>query len=170
MMSKQTAGFRMAPLPGWIRAANGIARTFGIARGSFWPERIMTDAGHAAGLPPDFPPHVHEAVDVLCRSIREETNLHALGVANNYNLLGIGLAQFLLVEKMFADDPSLINEPLLSPVVVVGMPRSGTTFLHRLLAAAPDAMGVSFSQHVYPVRPKPFDYREWEVQAIFFHG
>jgi len=166
MNSQPAPGFSVKPLPVLIRSANAAARVLGIGVDVLKPERVMQDAARKAGLPPDFPGHVHEALDVLYRSLREEAALHGLGIANNQNMLVTGLSQLLLIEKMFADDPSLSKEPLLSPIVVTGLPRSGTTFLHRMLSAAPDAMGVPLHRHVYPVRPQSFDYRTWEVRLL----
>ncbi|MBK9265185.1 MAG: sulfotransferase [Polyangiaceae bacterium] len=168
MSTAAPIGFQIMPLPRWLRVANGAAAIVSGERWELTPERFMTAAGHAAGLPPEFPAHVHEALEVLCKSLRDDAKLHWFGTANTEDLLVTGLAEMLRVEKMFADDPSLAKTPLLSPVIVTGLPRSGTTFLHRLLSASPDAIGVPMYRHVYPTRPEPFDYRLRLTQVKFF--
>lgn len=168
MMSEQGVGFSLKPLPRWIDGAVGIAEALGLHNDRLQPEPLMHQAAKVAGLPPDFPSHVREALQVLCQSLKTEVHLNWLGVANNYNLLVGGLATLLRVEKMFQDDPSLANEPLLNPMVVIGLPRSGTTFLHRLLSASPDAVGVPLWRHLFPVVLRRFDFRQLEAKALLF--
>src|SRR5262249_53382056 len=105
--------------------------------------------------------------DVLCRSLRDEANLHWFGRLNVYNLLVTGLSSLLRVEQQFATDPTLAHEPLIPPLIVTGIPRSGTTFLHRLLAAEPQAASISLSRHIFPLPHTPVNYRWCEVQAKF---
>jgi hypothetical protein len=160
-------GFEQVPLPTYLRAANRVAALAGSDASFFAPERIFADAARHAGLPEQFPEHVSEAVEVLCRSLRDEADLHWFGRSLQHNLLVTGLSAFLRVEKAFADDPTLENEPLVPPLIVTGLPRSGTTFLHRLLAAEPEATAVSLLQHTHPLPYKPLDYRWIEVGARF---
>lgn len=163
MKSSHPVGFSLKPLPLWLRMTNRVAAVVNSGWDSLLPERLMTDAGAIAGLTPEFPAHVHEALHVLHASMRDETDMHYLGVANMQTMLVTGLASLLRVEKMFADDPSLAREPLLSPVIVAGLPRSGTTFLHRMLCAVPDAVGVLMRDHFTPV---PLDSLAYSKTAI----
>lgn len=160
-------GFTQRPLPWWLRAANSLAAPFGGGLAALSPPRLMAAAGRQAGLPPEFPPHVHDALEVLCGSLQNEAGLHWFGVQNALTLLVTGLAAQLRIEHMFAQDPTLAEEPLIDPVVVIGLPRSGTTFLHRLLCATPDAVGVTLSEHTLPVQHGRLDTRKLEVKAKF---
>lgn len=167
MMSQQAAGFSLKPLPLWLRATNRIADTFGSGLDPLLPERLMTDAGALVNLPPEFPTHVYEALHVLYESMRGETKMHFLGIENMHMMLLTGLACLLQIEKTFADNPSLAREPLLSPMVVVGLPRSGTTFLHRLLSSTPEATGVLMREHFTPVELEAFGYTPRAIRAKF---
>ncbi|HRI70602.1 MAG TPA: sulfotransferase [Polyangium sp.] len=167
MTSIEPVGFSLIPPPSWLRVTNRIADIFGSGLDALLPERLMTDAGAIAGLPPEFPAHVYDALQVLYESMRAETKMHYLGRANMQTMLVTGLACMLRIEKMFADDPSLAREPLLSPVVVVGVPRSGTTFLHRLLSSAPDATGILMREHFTPVDLDAFGYSPRAIQVKF---
>jgi hypothetical protein len=160
-------GFSLKPLPSWLRATNKLADVFRIGHDSLVPDRLMSDAAEAAKLPPEFPTHVKEALEVLCASLRDDAKLHYLGVADMQNMLVTGLATLLRIEKMFADDPSLAHEPLLSPMVVVGIPRSGTTFLHRLLSTAPDATGILMREHFTPVPLDAIGYSPLAIRLKF---
>jgi hypothetical protein len=46
----------------------------------------------------------------------------------------------------FRRRPGLLNTPLLRPLVVVGLPRTGTTLLHSLLGCDPEALVLPFWQ------------------------
>ena len=58
--------------------------------------------------------------------------------------------RLMQVRKESDLDRVSLNQPL----VVVGLPRSGTTHLHRLLAQAPDAEAIPFWELLYPI---PFE-------------
>jgi hypothetical protein len=127
----------------------------------------MADAARIGGLPPDFPPCVREALKVLSGSLRDEARLNWFGRAYQYNLLVSGLSSLLQVERAFRDDPSLAATPLVPPLIVTGLPRSGTTHLHRLLSAVSNAEPVRMYQHMFPVPRKPLDTRRHEVAVKF---
>lgn len=127
----------------------------------------MASASRKAGLRADFPRHIEEALEVLCRSLHDEAKLHWFGRMNTWLLAVTGLAGFLEVEKAFRDDPSLATTKLEPPVIVLGLPRSGTTFLHRLLGASEDAASVALYQYFYPVPTGPVDLRRLNTTLTF---
>ena len=160
-------GFPLRPLPLWLDAANRLAALVGSGHDALTPERLMADAARSAGLPPDFPPYVAETLDVLCASLRDEARLHWFGYMNVATLLRTGLASLLKVEQTFKERPELAKTPLRSPVFVLGLPRSGTTYLHRLLSAMPDAAPVAFYRHIYPLKGSWPDLRRARAEAEF---
>jgi len=68
-------------------------------------------------------------LDALLRALEEVPDLTPLGVATFGNMI----RQALINRLRFVDDSSPRGE-LNSPVIITGLPRSGTTALHRLLA------------------------------------
>ena len=86
---------------------------------------------------------------------------------NQQNLIVTGLASLLRVEQAFRDDPALAETQLIPPLVVTGLPRSGTTFLHRLLSAPDEAVGVELYRHIYPLPHEPVDWRKLDVALMF---
>ena len=167
-------GFPLLPMPGWLSAANRVATWAGSGPDSLTPERLMADGARSAGLPAEYPPHVVETLEVLCASLREEARLHWFGYMNVRTLLVSGLAALLQVERAFAERPELADTRLNSPMIVLGLPRSGTTYLHRLLSAVPEAEPVAFYQHIYPIsRGRPdlrrlrceLEFRPWQLAS-----
>src|SRR5215207_10288825 len=59
----------------------------------------------------------------------------------------------------FRRRPGLLNTPLLRPLVVVGLPRTGTTLLHSLLGCDPEALVLPFWQlrRPYPIPRRSLD-------------
>ena len=127
----------------------------------------MVAGAQIAGLPPEYPAYVKKTLNVLCDSLQSEANLHWFGAKNTITLLTTGLAALLRIEKVFADNPDLHQTSLRQPVFVVGIPRSGTTFLHRLLSAAPDAAGIQLHRHMMPVAHRRFDFRRLDTHVKF---
>ena len=54
--------------------------------------------------------------------------------AQQHRLVGI-LANMLRIEDACVQYPEILNEEIKSPVVIVGLPRTGSTMTHRLLAS-----------------------------------
>ena len=52
-------------------------------------------------------------------------------------------------------DPGILRQPIERPIFITGLPRSGTTFLHRLLLEDPDNRAPRVWQTIYPYPPEP---------------
>jgi hypothetical protein len=114
-----------------------------------------------------LPAHVEQALEQLCRSLRDEARLHWFGRTNLRNLIVTGLAELLLVEDRFRRDPRLAEQELVPPLIVTGLPRSGTTFLHRLLSAVAAAQPVPLYRHFFPT-PRRLPTARLEAELLFF--
>ena len=78
-----------------------------------------------------------EGFECLVQSINEEADLNDIGMeAQQHRLIGI-LANLLRIEEACIQYPEILNEEIKSPVVIVGLPRTGSTMTHRLLASDP---------------------------------
>lgn len=86
-----------------------------------------------------------------------------------------GLTNFLRFDIAEDENPAILDRPITQPVFIMGLPRSGTTFLHTLLAqdnanAVPRAWQL---MHPYPARRRflQADLRRVEVDFQFrlFH-
>ena len=75
-----------------------------------------------------------EPLGVLVDSLETEANLSAFGRLLTQRLLVQLLSTRLLVEDALARRPEIVEIPVEAPIVIVGLPRSGTTHLHNLIA------------------------------------
>lgn len=71
----------------------------------------------------------------------------------------------LLTEARFAEHPEHVDFPIERPIFVLGLPRTGTTALHRLLHADPAHQGLEMWLTQYP-QPRP-PRETWESDPIF---
>jgi hypothetical protein len=60
------------------------------------------------------------------------------------------LRNLLRFEEFEDAFPSVLSRPIQAPVFITGVPRSGTTFLHRLILQDPSTIAPRLFQLVYP--------------------
>ncbi len=97
---------------------------------------LCAQAQRRTGLQDFGEPSVEPALSVLAASLEREANLHPLGRL----LMRIHLSEILdsrlkMAERCDARTQERANS--LPPIFITGMPRSGSTFLHELLAQDP---------------------------------
>jgi hypothetical protein len=75
------------------------------------------------------------------------------------------LVGVLLTQAQFAAHPEHADVPIERPIFLMGLPRTGTTALHRYLHADPNAQGLEMWLTQYPQPRPPRD--TWESDPIF---
>jgi hypothetical protein len=86
----------------------------------------------------------------LLEACNAEADLSVLGMrALRVDVLRF-LRNVLRLDEFEAACPSVLQRPIQAPVFITGMPRSGTTFLHRLILQDPSTIGPRLFQLVYP--------------------
>lgn len=86
----------------------------------------------------------------LLDACSEEADLSVFGIrALRVDVLRC-LRNLLLFDEFEAACPSVLSRPIRAPVFITGMPRSGTTFLHRLILQDPGTTAPRLFQLVYP--------------------
>jgi len=103
---------------------------------------LDADALHAraiadTGLDDFGPDDYRERLDVYLAALHDIDGMHAPGIVNFFGQLSQWLKNRLLLTDLLTRHPEIHNVELLPPVVIAGLPRTGTTHLHNLLGAAP---------------------------------
>ncbi len=80
-----------------------------------------------------------EALHALCDSLAECTELHFIGRSRAQRLLVQNLIKRVRLRQYMARHPEISEIQITRPVFLIAPPRTGTTFLHRLLAQDPAA-------------------------------
>jgi hypothetical protein len=120
-----------------------------------WPLRsqvLCEVAQRKTGLKDFGNPAIDPALCTLTKSLETEADLHPLGRFLMRNHLVQLLANRLrLTAKWTAEREALENSPIQRPLFVVGMPRTGSTFLHELLAEDPENRAPRVWEVMFPV-------------------
>lgn len=103
------------------------------------------------GLTDFGPDHYRPALEVLTAAMRDEAQLNAVGFAALGERLVNALANRLRRVALFAAHPEIADEKVEVAALIVGLPRTGSTMLHRLLAASPQATAVRWWESVFPL-------------------
>jgi hypothetical protein len=78
-----------------------------------------------------------ERLDVYLAALQAISGMHDAGIVNFHAQLLQFLKNRLLLTDLLHRHPEIHDIELLPPIVIAGLPRTGTTHLHNLLAAAP---------------------------------
>lgn len=128
-------------------------------------EDLHVSAARATGLDDFGADDPTEALGVLLDSYRTEAGLTELGSKMSRFFLKGALVARLLSEKAFTDHPEHAGIPVERPIFVTGLPRTGTTALHRLLTADPGHQGLEMWLTEYPQPRPPRD--TWESDPVY---
>jgi hypothetical protein len=147
-----------------IRLLNTLLRgagRVGLARFDLNPEALLQQAGAETGLSDFGEPSFMEPMHLLIDSLEQEADLNPVGCfMNRANIVRL-LKHRLYVADLLRRHPEILEREFPDPVVIVGLARSGTTRLHRLLAADERFLHLKSWESVYPVPwPESFTARE----------
>ena len=116
------------------------------------PESLLAAARDTTDGLSDFgDPTFRPGLDQLCAALTGEARLSEMGAGIMRQKLVAQLSNRLRVEDWFARHPEIAQETVAPPVVIVGLPRTGTTKLHRLLSRDPRFWWMAFWESQFPV-------------------
>ena len=110
----------------------------------------------------------HEATDPLRLLLQgyHSAELSFIGCfAARFDMLR-RLTNLRALEARAATDPAILQSPLAAPIFITGLPRSGTTFLFKLLAEDPENRSPAVWETVYPLPRKPGDTAAARIAAM----
>jgi len=113
-------------------------------------DSLHARASADTGLHDFGPGDYRERLDVYLAALREIDGLHAAGAVNFYAQLLQLLKNRLLFADLLSRHPEIDDIELQPPIVIAGLPRTGTTHLHNLLAAAPTFRTMPYWESVEP--------------------
>ena len=142
----------------FIDIADGVIRV-GRKLGVFGPPRLdkdalLEEAAAATGLNDFGDRWFEKPFEVLLDSVKHEAQLNAAGEFSATKMFHHVLRDRLYTQMWFKRHPEILARPLKNPVVIVGPMRSGTTRLHRLLAADQRFAHLRSFETISPV-PRP---------------
>jgi hypothetical protein len=130
-----------------LRGANAL----GLARISLNPDALVAAARKETGLNDFGDEHFLEPMQLIIRALEEEADLNPVGrFMNRANILRLLKAR-LWAQDLLVRHPEILEREIPDPVVIVGLGRSGTTRMHRLLASDKNFLHLESWESVFPV-------------------
>ncbi len=141
-------------LPLRLQVVNTVGKHLGAARlpvVSLREEALVQAAVKETGLTDFGDSYYRESLLRLLESADNDAALHLSGQVALREVIVGSLINRLLLTEAFKQTPETFRKPLKSPIIVLGLPRSGTTFLHRLLAMDPAHRAVPWWELARPL-------------------
>jgi hypothetical protein len=133
-----------------FRTTDRIADLLGLLRDPFDADELVELARLRAGATRYPAPESVEPLRRLLASLDQEAELSVIGRrAVHWDVLRL-LGNVLRFAQEEARDPAITGQPIARPVFVLGLPRSGTSFLHTLFATDPAVQAPRCWQMVHP--------------------
>lgn len=115
-------------------------------------QKLCRQSRGKTGLDDFGAPRLEPAFSILVNSLEHEAELHSLGrFLMQVHLRDLLKTRLELAAKWKAESHRLRAEPLQRPVFITGMPRSGSTFLHELLAQDPQNRAPKVWEVMFPI-------------------
>jgi hypothetical protein len=118
------------------------------------PDVLLATALERTGLSDWGDPAFRERLDVLCASLCDEAGLSDVGTAMVFEQLVQNLVNRLRLEALLTAHPEIEDVPVERPIIICGLPRTGTTHLHNLIAADPAIRYLPYWESLEPI-PAP---------------
>jgi len=141
-------------LPGPIRLVNALGGPILRRRIRLDPEDLKRAAYRRTGLDDFGDASFEEPLAILVEAIESETPLSAFGrIATRQHLLSL-LESRLRLEDLIRRHPEILEEPIERPIIIAGLPRTGTTHLFNLLSRDPSLAWLPYWESLEPF-PRP---------------
>ena len=121
-------------------------------------DRVIEDARSGAGLTDLGDEAFRAPLSMLLKSLAEEAPLNELGRATMRARIVESLETRLKTQDLILRHPEILEETIVDPLVVVGLMRTGTTMLHRLLASDPRNHAAMWWETRFPAPPREIDW------------
>jgi len=121
---------------------------------------LMETAAATTGFSDFGPSDFTEPLDILLASLDSESDLTLLGrILVRADLLNL-LQNRLQIADLAKREPAVVEAKIERPIFVIGLPRSGTTILHELLAADPRLRAPLTWEARFPCPPPSGEIRQ----------
>jgi hypothetical protein len=113
-----------------------------------------------------------EPLRIFIEGARREAALSPMGEVTVWNQLTQFLKNRLLIEEAWKENPEIANIEVEKPIIIAGLPRTGTTHLHNLISADPQLRHLPWWESLEPVLPpaeRDLDFEvdpRWQRSAV----
>lgn len=128
------------PLPLGVRALNAVGRSIralGVPLGRLDADSLVAAARKRSGLSDFGGDTFHEGLEHLITSLEGEAHLSTLGRVIARTEILMLLENRLQLQEWRRRNPEIARVSIERPIFIIGMPRTGTTILHEVIAQDP---------------------------------
>lgn len=129
-------------------------------------KRVVGDACAVDGLRDFGGDGWREPLEVLLFSLANEARLNAVGTSVLRQRVVDILATRLRVHDYVQRYPEILDEEIVAPLVIVGLPRTGTTMLHRTIAADPRMLAPLWYETRFPCPALDWDPAQVDQRVV----
>lgn len=122
-------------------------------------DSLLKKASQESGLTDFGDESFREPFEILVKGLEREANLNQVGRFVQHERVLNTLKNRLRLSEYLRLYPEILDEKIVAPAVIVGLPRTGTTMLHRVLASDERF----FAPLWYEVR-NPAPFMDWDPQ------
>jgi hypothetical protein len=140
-------------------------------------DAIHEEAIRLTGLSEFGDPDYREALALLIRGYDSDPHMTPEGRLRCYQMALGALVARLRSEAQWRSHPEVLALPITAPIIVTGLPRTGTTTLHKLLAIDPQFQQLEFWIGNAPQKRPPRDlwaahpdYQATDAYVTDFYG
>ncbi len=160
------------PIPEKPLAIKTINRTgkilsfVGLNKPSIDPAGIIKEAQRKTGLSDTGPAGFEEGLERLTWSINHEAHLTQIGrIAAKGSLVNAMVSRLQIVDHI-KKNPAIRDEKIEQPIFILGLPRTGTTILHAVVAEDPDSRAPLMWEMSAPYPPPTPDRAAHEATIV----
>lgn len=157
-------------LPWWMHWINWGGRrlqNFGIQPVQLNETSLLTTAQRKSRLADWGDESFRIGLKILLTALNEEADLSLVGRTILHKELIRLLTNHLQIQDTLRCHPEILEVPIPRPVIIIGLPRTGTTFLQRLLAQDPQFRWLRLWELIQPCPPSEYGRtdRDPRIQA-----
>ena len=139
------------PLP--FRIMNSISRPLAPTLFSLDEQSLIKAAQKRTGLQNLGDDSFREPLRILLNALEKEANLSSFGRLATRRFIIQLLSSRLILQNMIARHPEILDEKIEKPIIIAGLPRTGTTHLHNLMSCDPGLRYIPYWQSLEPFPP-----------------
>lgn len=114
-------------------------------------DAVITQASSETGLSDFGEPGWQERLELALQGLREDAELSPIGKLSGFAQLVSFLRNRLLLEDLWKRHPEIDEVKQEPPIIIAGLPRSGTTHLHSLIGSDPKFRSLPWWEALEPV-------------------
>jgi hypothetical protein len=138
-----------------LKLADTVAGKLGLLDRRFAADELIRRARRRTGLEDFGDVDLGEPLRRFLDSCVDDACLSVIGrFATRWDVVRF-LSNLLLLRAAEREHPAILAEPIAQPIFITGLPRSGTTFLHRMMLEDPANRAPLVYETIYPCPPPP---------------